>query len=295
MQTLSKTIWCLRIGVLLESFGVGGRYVLSRNESESPVFGLLYFEYDWAEQTAQTIDDWGTVVCCCAGAIVVLAALLQQRSNRTAVSSKRVATGRAIEGIAAFAVGLWMFTLAVCQMLRGEAYAELSLGEHAVRYTLPCVLAASCWFKTDAAKVTLQRFCVWGLAVASAATFVVHGYKALICYGPFTDLILLSDARCFGVEISQSLAESMLVAIGVVDILVAIVLLASRWRYAALYMAVWGLVTAASRTTAFGLQAWPETLIRSANWAAPFALYLLCCALMRSRTMVDERPVLCDT
>ncbi|MFG0265712.1 MAG: hypothetical protein ACF8AM_11275, partial [Rhodopirellula sp. JB055] len=94
------------------------------------------------------------------------------------------------------------------------------------------------------------------------------------CYAPFIDLILLSDMQWTEFGFRQASVERILVVIGILDILVALALLIFRSRAAAFYMVVWGLVTAASRMTALGMDAWPETWIRIANGGVPLAILI---------------------
>ncbi len=77
--------------------------------------------------------------------------------------------------------------------------------------------------------------------------------------------------------------------IGVLDLLVAFFLLTLQSRFAVGYMAAWGLVTASSRTTAFGFDAWPETLLRAANGGVPIAIMIYWWPL-RGRNVARQEP-----
>jgi hypothetical protein len=276
---MSRILWCLRLVVVLQCIGLAGKYFLSTYESESDVYGFLFFDHGWPESVAQQIDDAGAITCLVAGLITVLCGLLFKPGR---VSSF-------VTFVSLLTVFVWFLAISITHMLRGEPFALLSLGEHAVRYTVPFALAIlliplrisndmrpkSEFAERNAAfSQHLDQWAMTLLVLASSATFLVHGYKAFVRYGPFTDLILLSDARWFGLELSQSTAESALVVIGIIDILVALLLITTRWRVIAIYMAFWGLLTSISRMTALGFAAWPETLIRAANWGAPLAFVI---------------------
>ena len=270
----SAALWCLRIVILLQSIGIGGRYLLSRNESESDVYGWLFFDHGWPETVAQQIDDWGTIACFSAGWAIVLAAVIgvaiRGRARQTSIEGFRTSRLQQVAtSLAAMVVAIWMLAVATTHMARGGVYAELTLGEQAVRFAAPLVLMV----------LTLQprwrRLALLLLLGSSAITFLVHGYKAIQCYGHFTDLILLTDARLTGMSLRQSTAEFSLVVIGIIDIAVAVLLVATRWRWLAGYMVLWGAITAASRMTALGWPAWPETFIRATNWGVPLACLLL--------------------
>ena len=201
-----------------------------------------------------------------------------------------------MEAIAASVVAIWMLAFAVTHMVRGDEYAELTLGEHAVRYAAPLALPLLLvCMNPQYIRNGLHNIWMAVLAIASAATFAVHGYKAFECYGPFVDLILLTDMRLTGFQLEQSNAESALVIIGVVDIVVAGLLLATRWKVIAFYMLLWGIVTAASRMTAFGWSAWPETLIRTANWGVPLALVVYTVRLRHTRQLAGSADSLAST
>ncbi|MEZ6087214.1 MAG: hypothetical protein R3C05_04115 [Pirellulaceae bacterium] len=168
-----------------------------------------------------------------------------------------------------------MIVIALAHMARGDAYSQWALAEYAVRYAAPL---AAAYLISIGSRIYEDgkafSFVMLGLAVATSATFVLHGYKALDQYGAFTDLILLSDQRIFQLGLSQAFAENTLYVIGAIDVGVGILLLATQWRGVALYMALWGAITAASRMTAFGWGAWPETFLRTANFGVPLVLAL---------------------
>ncbi|GAA5509681.1 hypothetical protein [Novipirellula caenicola] len=276
--------------LLLQCVGVAGRYYWSTNETESDVYGLLYFDWGWSETFAQRFDDFGTLSCCAAAVLVVLTAARSLPPHGAwPADTPTTRTSRAWFGLWVFRVSLawiclWMFLLALIFMIRGDRFSELSLGEHAVRYGLPLALLMFSLPQTSSAGV-------WVLRVAAAATFIVHGYKAMQLYGPFTDLILLSDASWTALQIEQAAAERALWMIGLVDIVAGILLLAFRWGAVAVYMGCWGVITALSRMTAFGVDAWPETLIRAANGGVPIALVLAAVVFTpRGKLMYNQTP-----
>ena len=255
-----RLLWCLRVVVFLQCIGVGGRYYLSANEVESDIYGYLFFDNAWPESTAQRIDDVGTLACLGAGCVVALAALFRSFWSRV------------VETLAATLIGAWMLSLAISHMLRGDVYSELSLGEHAVRYAAPLTLALLAVRGSNRFSLALATIV---LTLASSATFIVHGYKACEIYGPFVDLILLSAANWTRFDLEQSHVETSLRVIGVIDIMAAAAIATLRWRWIALYMFAWGAISAASRLTALGSVAWPELLIRSANWGVPLCVAIL--------------------
>ncbi len=274
--------WCLRIVILLQCIGLSGKYVFSRRESESDVYGYLFFDYGWPEQLAQRIDDGGAIACLIAGVIVMLIGTWGWRGRSIGRAQLRTPVVGCIDHVALATVFAWFLIISFTHMLRGEPFASLSLGEHAVRYCAAAALSLLLMHSTSISRAgdLGQPWAMRLLVIASAATFVVHGYKAVLRYSPFTDLILLTDMNMTGIGLSQSTAESALVVIGIIDILVAALLMLSRcagfalYRSFALYMVFWGCLTSLSRVTAYGWEAWPETLIRAANWGAPLAIVI---------------------
>lgn len=284
--------WCLRIVVWLQCLGISGRYLFSPNQTESDVYGMLFFDWDWNEPLAQRIDDLGTLACLAAGWVVLISGFWWERFSQAGPTSSaplgdppgEPTRWSRIIGILEIAAGLtiavWCFAMATTHFIRGGLYSELSWGEYAVRYTAPLALVLI--------RLGKPNFAVYLLRIAAAAVFLVHGYKAWQGYGPFTDLILLTDAKLFQFEWEQPFVEGLLVVIGIVDIVAAVLLIGTRWRSVAIYMAFWGIITAASRITALGFPAWPETLIRAANGGVPLVLALL---LLKRR----EPPVKSNT
>lgn len=271
---LPRVACALAVFIVLQGIGLSGRYLFSAGESESSVFGVLYFDFGWDEGLAQRIDDGGTLLCLLASAVLCALMCIEKPSDQQAGALRR--WGVAATGCCAF---LWMLAIPLAEMVRGEAYSRLALGEHAVRFILP-MAGVLVWWRLRATQPDGSAGGSIGrwrtvFVTAAAATFVVHGYKAIQVYPPFVDLVLLTQSR-FGLNwFDQSTVESLLVGIGVMDISLGLLLLATGWRCFAFYMAFWGLVTACSRMTAFGFDAWPETLIRSANWGLPLAIAML--------------------
>jgi len=270
-----KFLQCLRIVVAIQCVGIGGRYLISHHEQESSIYGLLFFDWGWQEATAQAIDDLGGWLCLLAAIVMGLNfafGVIFDQEKTQATLRRRIGDW---ELPCLVFVTIWFFTLATAEMIRGGVYTEWAIPEQAVRIVSPLVLAISLAFRNQAGSLWFTHWVSGVLQIAIAATFMVHGFKAIVGYGPFVDLILLSDAVPFLAGMSQAGAERILWVIGWLDVILAVSMLGLRWRSIALYMAFWGFVTAASRMLALGLEAWPESLIRAANGGAPLALCFL--------------------
>ena len=281
-------LWCFRIVVALPCFGVAGRYVLSSIESESDVYGFLFFDRGFPETLAQGIDDAGAYGCLISGVILIANGIWLTIQSGRKPNQQLMKTSNALDSIALIFVASWTIILAIAHSVRGEVFAELALGELAVRFVTPiAMLFYLRGFERSSRRMTTVA--TWLLIAATATTFGVHGYKALKLFGPFTDLILLSDNRVFQFELEQATAESILTMIGWADIAIAALLILTRWRLVAAYMLIWGIITAASRMTAFGSMAWAETLIRSTNWGSPLILLLIFQWNMRNPSFYDNK------
>ena len=112
------------------------------------------------------------------------------------------------------------------------------------------------------------------LRIAAAATFAAHGYGALIAKTSYVALISGTFSN-IGVEVDPVTSGMALKLIGAVDIIAAGLVLVAPWRPVVAWMAAWGFIAAASRMTAYGLDAWYETAIRLPNGGVPLALLCL--------------------
>lgn len=114
------------------------------------------------------------------------------------------------------------------------------------------------------------------LRLAIAMTFFGHGTKALLHDPAFIGLLDGSQDTVFGEIILGSTATSgLLDVVGLVDIVVAFLLLATRSRLVPLYMAGWTLMTAASRVLANGFGSWDDIPIRAGYYCIPLAIVCL--------------------
>ena len=107
---------------------------------------------------------------------------------------------------------------------------------------------------------------IWILRIGIFGTFLGHGIYALskkAAWLPYLSTIGFSS------EMSQHLMP----IIGVLDILVALVVLIKPNKYVLIYAVFWAFATAIIRPISG--EPFLEFVERSANWAAPLALLLL--------------------
>lgn len=108
---------------------------------------------------------------------------------------------------------------------------------------------------------------LWILRIGVAGEFLGHGVLAIQGKKQWVGWI----SQMIGVD--NSLATQLLLLIGLVDVLVAIIVLVKPFRSVLLWATFWGFWTAILRPLV-GEPIW-DFIERSANWAAPLALYLL--------------------
>jgi hypothetical protein len=213
-------------------------------ERPTVVNGLLFFDLGLDEGLARAVDRGA------AGALALGGLLVLLRPWRWPAAL----------------VLLWLVALASSTSLRSDgAFSGVALPAHATRYGAPLALLLL--------GLASEAPAAWCLRASAALTFVTHGYEALVHNPHFLDLILLS-ARRVGARVSEAEARLALDLIGWAALAVAGLLLVTRWRAVALYMAAWGALTAASRVTALGPGAWTEVGLRAANALVPLALAL---------------------
>lgn len=208
--------------------------------SGGPVFSWLFMNVDLSEVAAAQVDRAGSFA---------LVAAVPFLFTRWCIPA------------AAF-VSLWLLVSAIAQSLVATHLPWLVLPAQAARIVAPLALL---W--PARAGVMLRG--------AIALTFAAHGIEAILGHPLFVDYLIRAFGRA-GLELGQPAAEGTLLVIGVVDLLVAVlVLLPQRMVFVALYMALWGFATASARMVFAGLEAWPDTLIRVTNGAVPLTLALI--------------------
>lgn len=204
-----------------------------------PVFSWLFMDADWSELAAARAER--------AGSFAMLAAIpfLYTRFAKPA----------------ALVVFAWLLANAIAQALVEPWLPALVVPAQAARWAAPLAL--------------MFNRPQWLLRGAIALTFAAHGVEALYAHPLFVDYLIRGFGRV-SLDVGQNSAESMLLAIGVIDLLVAVlILLPKRLLPVALYMAAWGFLTALARMLFAGLDAWPDALIRVTNGAVPLTLALL--------------------
>jgi hypothetical protein len=186
----------------------------------------------------------------------------------------------------------WSFILAIFSWLvnPGDPFHATDPAGHAVRFAAPLALLLLTAFPGKGQESKIVWILRWGVA----GTFIGHGLCALWRKPSFVDLIVgtmnwfLGDPVLTAVSLEaldealtvaasrQAFAEAALPIIAIQDfILVGLLLLPNRkMKKIALWMAIWGLVTALSRMTAYGWDYWHDLALRICNAGIPLFLWL---------------------
>jgi hypothetical protein len=105
--------------------------------------------------------------------------------------------------------------------------------------------------------------------------FFVHGLGCLWTHPGYIDYIIGTLATFSGSFMKQSIAENILIFIGVVDVIIAILVLIRPWRNVLIWMVVWGLLTSFLRIVDAGIFNYTEFLIRVPHFTLPLVCLLL--------------------
>jgi hypothetical protein len=195
-----------------------------------------------------------------------------------ALSAISVIGSKFISRISAAFLFAGAFIILLFSVLYGfdKIFIWVQTPEYALQWGTPMLLAV--WLLSNNKSRILS-----GLRIAAAITFAAHGLYALGLAprpGNFIEMTMSI------LPVSQSTAGHFLTLAGILDVVVAILVLLPfpKWqRVALVYMVFWGLLTTLARWAAhvhFDLPWWPQTflawtpevLIRTSHFLIPLAL-----------------------
>lgn len=175
---------------------------------------------------------------------------------------------------------LWLLVNAQATAINGgKAFAELAVPAHATRWGMLVALALLILRNPQN-----DRIANWVLRTACGLTFAVHGWESFQLNPPFQDLLYITAGHV-GIGLSESACHGLLRTIGVMDLVLAVSVVAFHHRRLLFWMGCWGLITAASRPIAMGLEAWPEFAMRLPNSVAPLLVLFLGSQTIFSRSI----------
>ena len=159
----------------------------------------------------------------------------------------------------------------------GYRYSEFTMLAHIMRYITPLALAVLCtWPFRSTMKAALRlKATEWLLRVSLAVLFFIHGLEAYYGYPGFLDLIIGSARNLAGIHIAESTSVIILKGIGILDFVVALLVLVRPGKKVLFWALFWGTLTAFSRVTAVGTAAYIEVLFRASHIIAPLVLWIL--------------------
>ena len=174
---------------------------------------------------------------------------------------------------------LWsIFTLILLltaiKVFKLDQFSGLTIASRAARYLAPITLLMLLDWRANknvnlGGTLNIMR-------IAIALTFFGHGVQVLFHSQKFIDLIQGSEMNILGGPLLGANQTLLLLdTIAIVDIVAAVLLLATRWSLIPLYMAGWTFLTATSRVFANGLTSWDDTAIRGTYYGIPLAIFLI--------------------
>jgi hypothetical protein len=152
----------------------------------------------------------------------------------------------------------------------GYTFANWTIPAHALRIAAPLVLALRVLAPARPTALPTGRFL---LQFATAVVFLTHGAEAMAQHPGFQDFLIGTADRFLDWEWTEASVRPILLAIGLMDLGLALAAILGGPRPLFLWMAVWGLVTAAARVTTFGWDVYPEILLRLPHAAVPLLLW----------------------
>ncbi len=236
----------LRLGLAAYCLGTG----IDAMRNEPPVFSAMFTGLDWSSDTTEAVVagvNW---------LLVALAPLLLWR--RASWLS--------------LLVSLWVVIEICTYFYARQRFYELAPLNLALRLLAPLALIA----------ITRDhpRFACWLLRFAAAATFMGHGIESIETHPEFVDYLIMAPRR-IGIEISEEAAIDTLFAIGIFDVIAAVLILLWPIRLILYYMTAWGLVTALARVIHSGWEGGTGCLVRLIHCAGPLAVLLYLRSLRR--------------
>ncbi len=236
-QPLAKGLLPLRLGLAFLCAGLA----MHLWYYDGPVFSYLFMHLHWGEAAALQLIRGAAI------ALLLLIPLVFFRRT---------------------------WPLMVMLMLWGLAEMLASFAQHPAYYhLLPLALAVRYLAPLSYMLIVAgkARMGFWLLRWALAVTFAAHGVEALMQHPQFLDLILMAFRR-LDFPISESVASNLMVPIGIMDLLLAVILLLGRWRWLLFYMCFWGLITAFSRMLHSGWDGLDACMVRLLHGLVPLTL-----------------------
>lgn len=238
----------LKIGVIvlfLQTVGQGGQMIFRSSAIES----YLFLGLGISDSITSIIDT--TVGCL----LVLVTGINIWRPNR----------------LICIAVGLFFVLESIADTYMGGSFsAKYALASHAARFGLAfgvAFLAEANSFKSN------RNFAVNVIQFSICLTFVAHGLEAINHHPQFVDFIIGTTHKVTSLRISEPHATAFLLVVGMIDVLVAILVVSKiNDKIALIYMLCWGLLTASIRIIYWAEMGFFPFWLRSSHWGIPLLL-----------------------
>lgn len=223
---------------------------------DSPIGSMLFMNYSIPAPTA--------------GVVMQVLALLLIISVATLFFEKTRLYGAGF-------IGAYLVLLVYADIDQGgNPFSDYAFAAFAMRLATPIVFIFV-WSKTLQARFSngSNQVALWLMILASCATFFMHGIEAYLAHPWFVDMTITMAGNLIGWSISQTLAEQMLLVVGILDIASAVALLVFRSKTALIWMIIWGFFTCILRLVNYGFGAMPDAIIRLPHGLLPLILYFI--------------------
>lgn len=156
----------------------------------------------------------------------------------------------------------------------GKAFIELSLLSAISKWWLPILTlyATTCYYRQQ---VSLSRWFVSAIQFSIFMIFMAHGMGCFLNNGLYIDYIIgfVRDYTAF--SINQQQAEQLLTIIGIVDVVVAILVLIKPFKPILYWIIFWGFLTALLRIVDASVLNYAEFLMRVPHFGLPLVLLII--------------------
>ena len=167
-------------------------------------------------------------------------------------------------------MSLFFMTEALLTAEMGGGFAAwIAPFAHSLRFGWPWVLLGLL-LSASTHSASHERLAMRFAGFLTAMTFIAHGTEALLGHPKFIDYLIVASQRLTPWRLPEQGASALLLAIGAVDILVALWAILMPHRFVFYYMAIWGLITAAARIIFAGWNGVPDFLLRAPHFMVPY-------------------------
>jgi hypothetical protein len=179
-----------------------------------------------------------------------------------------------------YKTGLWIITAFIVGYALlsyfngGKAFLELSLISAVSKWWLPLLtsIAINAYYNQ---KVSLKRGFLFGIQLSIFLIFMSHGIGCFLKNALYIDYIIgfIGDYTPFSIK--QYQAEQLLNIIGIIDVVVAVLVLVKPSKSLLYWLIFWGLLTSLLRIVDAGIFNYTEFLIRAPHFGLPIAMLII--------------------